>query len=87
MSSQRPGRHRRRASQSVFVLPENLASLDVDAAGEVGAKAGGPDGAGAGAEQQARPPAGRHRRAMSVAVASRDLELIKEDLGSYKLGA
>jgi len=24
---------------------------------------------------------------MSVAVASRDLELIKEDLGSYKLGA
>ena len=90
MSSQRPGRHQRRASQSVFVLPENLASLDVDAAGEVGAnsKAGGPDGAGAGAEQQARPPAGRHRRAMSVAVAStRDLELIKEDLGSYKLGA
>ncbi|EES18357.1 hypothetical protein BDA96_09G173900 [Sorghum bicolor] len=88
MSSQRPGRHQRRASQSVFVLPENLASLDVDAAGEVGAnsKAGGPDGAGA--EQQARPPAGRHRRAMSVAVAStRDLELIKEDLGSYKLGA
>ncbi|XP_066368442.1 uncharacterized protein [Miscanthus floridulus] len=85
MSSQRPGRHQRRASQSVFVLPENLASLDVDAAGEVGAKAGGPEGAGA--EQQARPPAGRHRRAMSVAVASRDLELIKEDLGSYKLGA
>lgn len=83
MSSQRPGRHQRRASQSVFVLPENLASLDVDAASEVGAKAGGPDGAGSGAEQQA----GRHRRAMSVAVASRDLELIKEDLGSYKLGA
>ena len=87
MSSQRPGRHQRRASQGVFVLPENLASLDVDAAAEVGAKAGGPDGAGPGAEQQARPPAGRHRRSMSVAVASRDLELIKEDLGSYKLGA
>jgi hypothetical protein len=36
-------------------------------------------------EQQA----GRHhRRAMSVAVAStRDLELIKEDTGSYKIGA
>lgn len=92
MSSQRPGRHQRRASQSVFVLPENLASLDVDAAADAGAKAGGPEGAGAGAEQQARPPAGRHhRRAMSVAaaVASRELELIKEDLGSYnyKVGA
>ncbi|KAF8719549.1 hypothetical protein HU200_024280 [Digitaria exilis] len=85
MSSQRPGRHQRRASQSVFVLPENLATLDVDAAAEAGGKAG-PDG-GAGAEQQARPPAGRHRRAMSVAVAARDLELIKEDLGSYKVGA
>ncbi|RCV17385.1 hypothetical protein SEVIR_3G220600v4 [Setaria viridis] len=85
MSSQRPGRHQRRASQSVFVLPENLATLDVDAAAEAGGKAGSD---GAGAEQQAaRPPAGRHRRAMSVAVASRDLELIKEDLGSYKLGA
>jgi hypothetical protein len=87
MSSQRPGRHQRRASQSVFVLPENLATLDVDAAADAGGKAG-PDGAG-GAEQQAtRPPAGRHhRRAMSVAVVSRDLDLIKEDLGSYKLGA
>ncbi|KAF8703831.1 hypothetical protein HU200_031925 [Digitaria exilis] len=85
MSSQRPGRHQRRASQSVFVLPENLATLDVDAAAEAGGKTG-PDG-GAGAEQQARPPAGRHRRAMSVAVAARDLELIKEDLGSYKVGA
>ncbi|KAG2618775.1 uncharacterized protein LOC120665232 [Panicum virgatum] len=80
MSSQRPGRHQRRASQSVFVLPENLATLDVDAVAEAG-------GNKAGAEQQARPPAGRHRRAMSVAVASRDLELIKEDLGSYKIGA
>ena len=86
MSSQRPGRHQRRASQSVFVLPENLATLDVDAAAEAGGNKAGPDGAGA--EQQARPPAGRHhRRAMSVAVASRDLELIKEDLGSYKIGA
>lgn len=84
MSSQRPGRHQRRASQSVFVLPENLATLDVDAAAEAGGKAGLD---GAGAEQQARPPAGRHRRAMSVAVAARDLELIKEDLGSYKVGA
>ncbi|CAN6327956.1 unnamed protein product [Urochloa humidicola] len=86
MSSQRPGRHQRRASQSVFVLPENLATLDVDVAADAGGKAAGADG-GAGAEQKARPPAGRHRRAMSVAVASRDLELIKEDLGSYKLGA
>ena len=85
MSSQRPGRHQRRASQSVFVLPENLATLDVDAAAEAGGNKAGADGAGA--EQQARPPAGRHRRAMSVAVASRDLELIKEDLGSYKIGA
>ncbi|CAL5095321.1 unnamed protein product [Urochloa decumbens] len=86
MSSQRPGRHQRRASQSVFVLPDNLATLDVDAAADAGGKAAGADGAGV--EQQARPPAGRHhRRAMSVAVASRDLELIKEDLGSYKLGA
>ncbi|KAG2626977.1 uncharacterized protein LOC120698431 [Panicum virgatum] len=86
MSSQRPGRHQRRASQSVFVLPENLATLDVDAAAEAGGNKVGPDGASA--EQQARPPAGRHhRRAMSVAVASRDLELIKEDLGSYKIGA
>ena len=86
MSSQRPGRHQRRASQSVFVLPENLATLDVDAAAEASGNKAGPDGASA--EQQARPPAGRHhRRAMSVAVASRDLELIKEDLGSYKIGA
>jgi hypothetical protein len=75
MSSHRPGRHQRRASQSVFVLPDNLAALDVDAADDVGGVAG---------EQQA----GRHhRRAMSVAVASRDLELIKEDTGSYKIGA
>ncbi|CAN6350773.1 unnamed protein product [Urochloa humidicola] len=87
MSSQRPGRHQRRASQSVFVLPENLATLDVDAATDAGGKPAGADGGG-GAEQQARPPAGRHRRAMSVAVAStRDLDLIKEDLGTYKLGA
>ncbi|GJN14627.1 hypothetical protein PR202_gb01474 [Eleusine coracana subsp. coracana] len=88
MSSQRPGRHQRRASQSVFVLPDNLAALDVDAAADVvGGKAGhGQDGGAA--EQQGRPPAGRHhRRAMSVAVASRDLELIKEDIGSYKIGA
>uniref|UniRef100_A0A0A9A315 Uncharacterized protein n=1 Tax=Arundo donax TaxID=35708 RepID=A0A0A9A315_ARUDO len=84
MSSQRPGRHQRRASQSVFVLPDNLASLDVDVAADGGGKAG-QDGA---AEQQARPPAGRHhRRAMSVAVATRDLELIKEDIGSYKIDA
>ncbi|XP_062180942.1 uncharacterized protein LOC133885271 [Phragmites australis] len=85
MSSQRPGRHQRRASQSVFVLPDNLAALDVDAPADVGGKAG-TDGAAAEL-QQARPPAGRHRRAMSVAVASRDLELIAEDIGSYKLGA
>ncbi|KAL6620370.1 hypothetical protein ACP70R_035509 [Stipagrostis hirtigluma subsp. patula] len=89
MSSQRAGRHQRRASQSVFVLPENLASLDVDVAADGGKGAAGTDGAAG--EQAARPPAGRHhRRAMSVAAvaSSRDLELIKEDnIGSYKVGA
>lgn len=45
----------------------------------------GPDGGAA--EQQARPATGRHRRAMSVAVDSRGLEMIKEDVGSYKIGA
>uniref|UniRef100_A0A0E0L3G7 Uncharacterized protein n=1 Tax=Oryza punctata TaxID=4537 RepID=A0A0E0L3G7_ORYPU len=89
MSSQRPGRHQRRASQSVFVLPDNFADLDdVPAAGagsEDGRKAATTDAAGG---QQARPPAARHRRAMSVAVASsRELEMIKEDMGSYKIGA
>jgi hypothetical protein len=86
MSSHRPGRHQRRASQSVFVLPDNLAALDVDAAADVvGGKAGhGQDGGVAGEQQAGR----HHRRAMSVAVAStRDLELIKEDTGSYKIGA
>ncbi|KAF0923875.1 hypothetical protein E2562_007727 [Oryza meyeriana var. granulata] len=87
MASQRPGRHQRRASQSVFVLPENFADLDdVPASG-----GGGEDGRKAALDaaggQQARPPAARHRRAMSVAVASRELEMIKEDMGSYKLGA
>jgi hypothetical protein len=85
MSSNRSGRHQRRASQSVFVLPDNLAALDVDAAVDAGGKAGHGQDRG---EQQVRPPAGRHhRRAMSVAVASRNLELIEEDIGSYKIGA
>jgi hypothetical protein len=37
--------------------------------------------------EQAARQAGRHRRAMSMAVASRDLEMISEDVGSYKYGA
>ncbi|KAL6841371.1 hypothetical protein ACP4OV_028889 [Aristida adscensionis] len=84
MSSQRPGRHQRRASQSVFVLPDNLASLDVDDA------PAGADGGKAAGEQQGRPPpaaaARHHRRAMSVAAvgSTRDLDLIKED---SKVGA
>ena len=87
MSSQRPGRHQRRASQSVFVLPENFAALDdvpvVDSGGEhrKAALDGRP------AEQQARPTVGRHQRAMSVAMVSRNLEMIEEDIGSYKIGS
>ncbi len=94
MSSQRPGRHQRRASQSVFVLPDNFADLDDVPAGAGGAGEDGRKGAAAtadaaGGQQQARPsPAARHRRAMSVAVASsRELEMIKEDMVSYKIGA
>uniref|UniRef100_A0A0E0DSI8 Uncharacterized protein n=1 Tax=Oryza meridionalis TaxID=40149 RepID=A0A0E0DSI8_9ORYZ len=92
MSSQRPGRHQRRASQSVFVLPDNFADLDdvpaAGGAGEDGRKGAAATADAAGGQQQARPPAARHRRAMSVAVASsRELEMIKEDMGSYKIGA
>lgn len=87
MSSQRPGRHQRRASQSVFVLPENFALEDVPAAvAEGGAEQRKPAAADA-SELQAARQAGRHRRAMSMAVASRDLEMISEDIGSYKYGA
>ncbi|CAL4953762.1 unnamed protein product [Urochloa decumbens] len=87
--SQRPGRHQRRASQSVFVLPENFALEDVPAAvAEVGgADQRKPAAADASSEMQAARQAGRHRRAMSMAVASRDLEMISEDIGSYKYGA
>lgn len=89
MSSQRLGRHQRRASQSVFALPENFAALDDVPASDEHRKASSPDGGAA--EQQQRPAAGRHRRAMSMAVASsRDLEMIKEDIGgysNYKTGA
>ncbi|CAL4973245.1 unnamed protein product [Urochloa decumbens] len=87
--SQRPGRHQRRASQSVFVLPENFALEDVPAAvAEVGAAdQRKPAAEDASSEMQAARQAGRHRRAMSMAVASRDLEMISEDIGSYKYGA
>ncbi|KAG8068412.1 hypothetical protein GUJ93_ZPchr0005g14387 [Zizania palustris] len=90
-SSQRPGRHQRRASQSVFVLPENFADLDdgpAPAGGGEDRKAAQDAGAGGG-PQPPRPAAGRHRRAMSAAVASREeLGMIKEDMaGSYKIGA
>ncbi|KAL5203371.1 hypothetical protein ABZP36_014323 [Zizania latifolia] len=88
-SSQRPGRHQRRASQSVFVLPENFADLD-DVAAPAGSedRKAAQDAAGGGGLQPPRPAAGRHRRAMSAAVASREeLEMIKEDMGSYKIGA
>jgi hypothetical protein len=82
--SQRQGRHQRRASQSVLVLPENFALEDVPAAvAEGGVEGRKPADA---SEQTARQP-GRHRRAMSMAVASRDLEMISEDIGSYKYGA
>ncbi|GJN17227.1 hypothetical protein PR202_gb04278 [Eleusine coracana subsp. coracana] len=84
--SQRQGRHQRRASQSVFVLPENFALEDVPAAV---AEGGGVEQRkpADGSEQPAARQAGRHRRAMSMAVASRDLEMISEDIGSYKYGA
>lgn len=86
--SQRPGRHQRRASQSVFVLPENFALEDVPAAvAEGGVEQRKPAAADAASELQAARQAGRHRRAMSMAVASRDLEMISEDIGSYKYGA
>ncbi|KAE8812491.1 hypothetical protein D1007_10411 [Hordeum vulgare] len=91
MSSQRLGRHQRRASQSVFALPENFAALDDVPASDEHRKASSPGGGAA--EQQQRPAAGRHRRAISMAVASssRDLEMIKEDVGGYnnnhKIGA
>jgi hypothetical protein len=78
--SQRQGRHQRRASQSVLVLPENFALEDVPAAVAEGGKP-------ADVSEQAARQAGRHRRAMSMAVASRDLEMISEDVGSYKYGA
>jgi hypothetical protein len=73
--SQRPGRHQRRASQSVFSLPENIASLD-----DVPADAGEqrkPAAADASSEQQ---PAVRHRRRMSMAVTA-SLDKIAEDIG------
>ncbi|WVZ68249.1 hypothetical protein U9M48_017209 [Paspalum notatum var. saurae] len=89
--SQRPGRHQRRASQSVFVLPENFALEDVPAAvAEGGVEQRKPAAAAADASsemQAAARQAGRHRRAMSMAVASRDLEMISEDIGNYKYGA
>jgi hypothetical protein len=82
--SQRQGRHQRRASESVFVLPENFALEDVPAAvAEGGVEGRKPADA---SEQAVRQP-GRHRRAMSMAVASRDLEMISEDIGSYKYSA
>ena len=85
--SQRAGRHQRRASQSVFVLPENFALEDVPApVAEGGVEQRKPAAADA-PELQAARQAGRHRRAMSMAVASRDLEMISEDIGSYKYGA
>ncbi|KAF7024519.1 hypothetical protein CFC21_036854 [Triticum aestivum] len=86
--SQRPGRHQRRASQSVFSLPENFASLeDVPADGVGEQRKPAAAGADASEQQPARPAAGRHRRAMSMAVPSRDLDMIAEDMGSYKYGA
>lgn len=83
--SQRAGRHQRRASQSVFVLPENFASLE-DVSADGGGEQRKPATAEASEQQPARQ-AGRHRRAMSMAVASRDLEMITEDIASYKYGA
>ncbi|KAJ1286142.1 hypothetical protein BS78_03G329700 [Paspalum vaginatum] len=87
--SQRPGRHQRRASQSVFVLPENFALEDVPAAVAEGggAEQRKPAAADGSEVQAAARQAGRHRRAMSMAVASRDLEMVSEDIGSYKYGA
>jgi hypothetical protein len=82
--SQRPGRHQRRASQSVFSLPENFASLDdVPADGGEQRK---PAAADAASEQQPARPAGRHRRTMSMAVTA-SLDMIAEDIGNYKYGA
>uniref|UniRef100_A0ACD5U2V1 Uncharacterized protein n=1 Tax=Avena sativa TaxID=4498 RepID=A0ACD5U2V1_AVESA len=90
MSSQRLGRHQRRASQSVFALPENFAALDDVPASDGEHRKASVDGGSAEQQQGARPSTGRHRRAMSMATASsRDLEMIKEDIGgyNYKIGA
>lgn len=84
--SQRAGRHQRRASQGVFVLPENFASLE-DVSADGGGEQRKPATAEASEQQPAARQAGRHRRAMSMAVASRDLEMITEDIASYKYGA
>ena len=72
----------------MFVLPENFALEDVPAAvAEGGVEQRKPAAAADAPELQAARQAGRHRRAMSMAVASRDLEMISEDIGSYKYGA
>lgn len=75
----------------MFALPENFAALDDVPASDEYRKASADGGAGEQQQQQgARPAAGRHRRAMSMAVASSgDLEMIKEDVGgyNYKIGA
>jgi hypothetical protein len=90
MTSQRMARHQRRASQSVFALPENFAALDDVPASDEHRKASADGGAGE-QQQGGRPAVGRHRRAMSMAVnSSRELEMIKEDGGGYnynKIGA
>ncbi|XP_062186742.1 uncharacterized protein LOC133890360 [Phragmites australis] len=84
--SQRQGRHQRRASQSVFVLPENFSLEDVPAAVAEGGVEQRKPAAADTSDLQAARQAGRHRRAMSMAVASRDLEMISENIGSYKYG-
>lgn len=74
----------------MFVLPENFASLEDVAADVVGGAEQRKPAAAADAsseQQPARMQAGRHRRAMSMAVAARDLEMITEDIASYKYGA
>uniref|UniRef100_M8CWL1 Uncharacterized protein n=1 Tax=Aegilops tauschii TaxID=37682 RepID=M8CWL1_AEGTA len=55
MSSQRMGRHQRRASQSVFALPENFAALDDAPASDEHRKA---DGGATEQQQQQQQGAG-----------------------------
>uniref|UniRef100_M8CD63 Uncharacterized protein n=1 Tax=Aegilops tauschii TaxID=37682 RepID=M8CD63_AEGTA len=65
--SQRPGRHQRRASQSVFSLPENFASPE-DVPGDGVGEQRKPAAAGRTLRAAAARRAGARRHAMAVPV-------------------